>query len=155
MALQLDVFLLDRQRGAASNQKLLANDVYTADHLGHRVLYLNPGIHLDKVKRIVLEQEFEGTGTPIIHIEAGAHTRLTNFIPERIINTWRRGFFDDLLMTPLKGAVTITQVNRIPLTVREHLNLNVPWTLEELLHVHHRRAKGRLRFGLGYLNRGQ
>ena len=144
MAFQGDVFLFDRQRRAAGNQQLLSDDIDATDHLGDRMLYLYPGVHLNKVKRVVLEQEFEGARTPIIHVETRTHACLTDFISQCVVNAWRRRLFDDLLVSALQGAIAIAQVNGIALPVGQYLNLDVTRTLQKFLHVHHGRAESGL-----------
>ena len=47
-AVQLDVLLDDRERLAGGDEDLLADDVDPADHLGHAVLDLDAGVHLEE-----------------------------------------------------------------------------------------------------------
>ena len=47
-AVQLDVLLGDRERLAGGDQDLLADDVDAGDHLGHAVLDLDAGVHLEE-----------------------------------------------------------------------------------------------------------
>src|SRR3546814_5736988 len=60
-----DVFLPDRQLLAAGDQQLLAHQVDAGDPLGHRVLDLDAGVHLDEVEAAVLEQELERAGAAV------------------------------------------------------------------------------------------
>ena len=50
----------------------------------------------------------------------------------------RRRFLDELLVTPLDRAVPLAEMDDVAVRVREHLHLDVPRVLEELLHVHGR-----------------
>ena len=68
-------------------------------------------------------------------------------------NAWGRRLFDDLLVAPLHGAVTLAQVDGVTVLVGQHLDLDVARVLQELFHVHGRVAKGRARFRLGHLHR--
>ena len=52
-------------------------------------------------------------------------------------------------MASLHGAVSLTQVDDIPMMVGQDLNLNVPRVLQELLHVDLGVVKGCCRLGLG------
>jgi hypothetical protein len=52
-------------------------------------------------------------------------------------------------MAALHGAVALTQVNHIALAVSEHLEFDVPRTLQELLHVHLIVAERGARFSTG------
>src|SRR5690606_41494354 len=64
------VLLPDRQLLAGGDHQLLADQVDAGDHLGDRVLDLDPGVHLDEVEAPVLEQELEGAGAAVADAEA-------------------------------------------------------------------------------------
>ena len=119
------------------------------------MLNLHPGVHLDKVKRVVFEQELKRARTAIPHVEAGAHTGIANLVAQGIIDTGGWRLLDDFLMAALQRAVAITEMNRIALPVRQHLNFDVARPLQEFLHVDNRRAEGGLGLGLGHLYRGE
>ena len=59
------IFLLDAERFTTGNQQLLLNNIHTGNHLRHRVLYLNTGVHFDKVVAAIFVKEFEGAGTAV------------------------------------------------------------------------------------------
>ena len=119
------------------------------------MLNLHPGVHLNKVKRVVFEQELKRARAAIPHVEAGTHTGISNLVAQGIIDTrgWR--LLDDFLVAALQRAVAITEMNRIALPVRQYLDFDVARPLQEFLHVHDRRAKGRLGLGLCHLYRGE
>ena len=119
------------------------------------MLNLHTGVHLDKVKPVVFEQELKGAGTAIAHVQTRSHTSVPDLIAQGIINTGSRRLLNDFLVAPLQRAVAIAQMNRIALPVRQYLNLDVARPLQEFLHVHDRRAKGRLGLGLCHLYRGE
>src|SRR3546814_15820675 len=73
-----DVFLPDRQLLAAGDQQLLAHQVDAGDPLGHRVLDLDAGVHLDEVEAAVLEQELERAGAAVADADAGIHADLAD-----------------------------------------------------------------------------
>ena len=50
---------------------MLTNNINTGNLLGNGVLYLNPGVHFDKVKFTVFVEEFEGARTLVAHLHAG------------------------------------------------------------------------------------
>ena len=56
-------------------------------------------------------------------------------------------------MTPLHGAIALTEVNRILVLVRQDLDLDVTRILQILFHVDRRIAKCGTRLGLGHLHR--
>ena len=47
---------------------LLAHQVEAGDHLGHRMLDLQPGVHLDEVELAVLPQELDRARAAIAHV---------------------------------------------------------------------------------------
>ena len=60
----------------------------------------------------------------------------------------RRRFLDDLLVAALHGAIALAQMHDVAVIVGEHLELDVPRLLQELLHVDLRIAEGGERLGL-------
>ncbi len=59
----MNILLAQRQRLAGCDQHLLANEVEPGDHLGHRVLDLDTGVHLEEVVvTIPREQALDGSG---------------------------------------------------------------------------------------------
>ena len=74
----LDVLLPDRQLLATGDQQLLAHQVDAGDQLGHRMLHLDAGVHLDEVEAAVLEQELEGAGAAVADADAGIDADLAD-----------------------------------------------------------------------------
>ena len=68
VAVELDLVLRAGQAFAGGDADLLAHQVDAADHLGHRMLDLEPGVHLDEVEFAVLVEEFDGAGAAIAHL---------------------------------------------------------------------------------------
>ncbi len=50
MPIDLDVLLLIAQRFTISDTDLLLDDIDPGDHLGHRMLDLNPRVHLHEIE---------------------------------------------------------------------------------------------------------
>ena len=67
-------------------------------------------------------------------------------------DAWSRRFFKHFLVSPLHGAVTVTQMDRIALAVGQYLNLDVAWILQEFFQIDNAAAEEGLGFGLGYIN---
>ena len=65
------------------------------------------------------------------------------------INAWCRRFFDQFLMTTLRGAVAVVEMNGIPVLVAQHLDLDVTTVLQKLLEIDRRITKR----GAGFLCR--
>ena len=62
----LDVVLGERQRLARGDAQLLLDEVDAGDQLGHRVLDLQPGVHLEVVELAVLVEELDGAGVDVV-----------------------------------------------------------------------------------------
>ena len=63
-----DVALLEREVGAGGDADLLEDQVDVGDHLGHRMLDLDAGVHLDEIELAVLVQEFDGADAEIVDV---------------------------------------------------------------------------------------
>jgi hypothetical protein len=55
------------------------DDVDAGDHLGHRMLDLHAGVHLDEVELAVLVEKLEGAGAAVADLTAGLHAALGHF----------------------------------------------------------------------------
>ncbi|MNF72928.1 hypothetical protein D3C84_549180 [compost metagenome] len=149
MATDADVLLGDRQGLAGGDAQLLLDEIHTGDHLGDRVLDLDPGVHLDEVELAVLVQELEGARTAVADFETGAHAALTDELAHLFGDAGCRRLFHHLLVTALHGAVPLTQIEGGTLTVCQHLDLDVARVLQVFLHVDHVVLEELARFGFG------
>ncbi len=148
----LDVLLAELERLAGGDAQLVIDDVDARDHLGHGVLDLDAGVHLDEIERPVLVEELESAGAAIANVEAGldadASDRLSLFRGDE-----RGGaLLEHLLVPPLHGAIALPQMHRVALTVGENLDLDVARALEVLFHVHLIVAEGSARLLAGEVN---
>ena len=66
MAADLHVVLGERQRLAGGDAQLLLNQVKPGHQLGHRVLHLEAGVHLQVPELAVLIQELHGAGVGVV-----------------------------------------------------------------------------------------
>ena len=60
--------LAERERPAQRNQDLLLDQVDPGDLLGHGMLHLDAGIHLQEVELAVLVQEFDRPSIDVAHL---------------------------------------------------------------------------------------
>ena len=67
MTVKLHLVLRAGQAFAGRDADLLADQVDVADHLGDRMLDLQPGIHLDEVEFAVFVKELDRTRAAIAH----------------------------------------------------------------------------------------
>ena len=72
MSVDADILLIDWERLPVGNLQLHGNKVVSRDHLSHRVFYLQPGIHLQKIERVVaVEQKLNGAGAAVVYCLCG------------------------------------------------------------------------------------
>ena len=105
------------------------------------MFHLNTRIHFDKEKLPILIEKLERACTGIAHVNTSLYARVTHFLSQCFGNARRWRLFDNFLVTPLQRAISITQMHRVALSIRENLYLDVPRPLQKLFHVDNGRAK--------------
>lgn len=115
-----------------------AHQIHAPHLFGDAVLYLQTGVHFQKVETLVftVEDEFHGAGTAVIHgfcqfDRSGAKRFGHSFGQVR-----RRGFFENFLVAALHRAIAYAEGDHFTATVAEHLNFQVPCALDVLLDEH-------------------
>jgi len=68
---RLNIALTQTQRLAGGNPNLLPDDIDAVDHLGHRVLDLDPRVHLHEIDVGAADQKFKGARARILHCAPG------------------------------------------------------------------------------------
>jgi hypothetical protein len=144
-----------RQFLAGGDGQLRLDQIDAGDQFGDRMLDLDARVHLNEVELAVLVEELERAGTAIADRAAGLDAALAHLPALFGRDARRRGFLDDLLMAALHRAVALAQTDHVAVMVAEHLKLDVPRILEELLHIDRVVAEGGQRFGLGHRDRAQ
>ena len=147
MAGELDVLLLHRQRLARRDPDLLAHQVEAGDGLGHRMLDLQSGVHLDEVELAVFPQELDRARAAIAHVGHGLGADAAHAFPLARADHGRGGFLQHLLVAALQRAVAFPQMDRMTLAVAEHLEFDVARIAEIFLDIDGVVAECRLRFG--------
>src|SRR3984957_16312489 len=148
-ALEGHLPLLERELLAHRHPDTFFHQVNAGDHLGHAVLDLDAGVHLDKIKLAVAgEQKFHRADVRIADDFSRAHSSLAHLLAQARSQNRARRLLDDFLMTPLNRTVALAKVNRVALQVGENLKLDVTHTLEIFLEVHFLRAERRLGLAL-------
>ena len=96
---------------AGGNADLLLHDVDASDHLGDRVLHLQPRIHFHEVEAPAgIHQELERSGVGGWTARAASTTTPTS-AAHLVGQCHRRRLLDQLLMPPLNGALPLAQVH--------------------------------------------
>ncbi len=124
-ASQLDVVLGEAEREPGSDPYLLLHDIDPRDHLRHRVLHLDAGVHFEEVELPVLPEELYRSCSFIAHGAGGVDCHLSHASARCGIQRRGRRFLYELLVPPLNGAFPLAQVDDVPLRVGEDLELDV------------------------------
>ena len=160
MALQRHLRLRQRQTFARRDPELPFHQIEAGDRLGHRVLNLQPRIHLHEPEAVGFEplgavgDEFHGAGALITdrlgrrdrgraHLRAqlGAHAR-------------RRRLLDNFLMAALQRAVALVEMDDMAVAVGEDLHFDMARRIDVFFDQHAGVAEGRLRLAHRGFERG-
>jgi hypothetical protein len=137
VALDRQLLLRQRQRFPGSNPQLPFDQIQPGDHLGHRMLDLQPGVHFHEVEvAVFVGDEFHRAGIHIADRPRRRNRGVAHFAAALSRHSRCRRLLEDLLMTALHRAVALEQIHAMPLRVRKHLHLDVPRTGEILLDQH-------------------
>ena len=154
-AVRQDGVLRERERLARRHAELPFDEIETGNRLGDRVLDLQPGIHLHEIEGRVLaqrtagNQELDGAGPAIGDLPRRLQRSLGRPGAQGIRKIDRRRLLDDFLAAPLQRAFALEKVNRVAVIVAEHLHLDMPGRLDQLLHQQPAVAESRLRLAAG------
>mmetsp|Transcript_35042 Transcript_35042/g.87019 ORF Transcript_35042/g.87019 Transcript_35042/m.87019 type:complete len:200 (-) Transcript_35042:752-1351(-) len=125
------------QRGAFADGELGLDEVSRGDLLGDGVLHLQPCVDLDEVVPVVLvKQELNSAGILVADVLGQLDGVRKDLLAYLVGQEWRWGDLHDLLVPPLDGAVPLEQVHHVAVVVAHDLHLDVPPSLDQLLHKH-------------------
>ena len=133
MAVQPDLALCQRQFFAERHAQLPLDEIDAGDQLGHGMLDLQAGVHLDEEHVPAVGDEFDGAGAEIVDGTGSLARRLANSLALRGIERRRWCLFDHLLMPPLQGTFALEQGEQITVAVADDLHLDVPWIIDIFL----------------------
>ena len=135
VAAQLDLLLGDRERLAGGDQDLLADDVDAGDHLGHAVLDLDPGVHLEEEVLVADLHALDRAGAAVADRGGRVGGDLADPLAHLGVDVRARRLLDHLLVAALDRAVALAEVDHVAVRVGEHLDLDVARVLEVALEV--------------------
>ena len=132
---------------ALGDADLLADQVEAGDRLGHRMLDLEPGVHLDEVEFAILVEELDRAGAAIAHVGHRLGDEPAHMLA--LLGRDRRGgrLLQHLLVAPLQRAVALAEVDGVALAVAEDLELDVARVAEIFLDIDGVVAERALGFG--------
>ena len=125
MAVDLQVFLLERHIHARRDPDLLAHEVHAKDGLGHRVFDLQARVHLDEKEFSLFIEKFDGACADIVDLGHRIGANLANPCPFLGADGGAGGFFQYLLVAALQRTVALAQMHRAALAVTKHLHFDM------------------------------
>jgi hypothetical protein len=129
VAAQDDGVLGQAQRLARGDAQLLLDEVEAGDELRHRVLDLEPGVHLEEEvlgRPVGGDDELDGAGADVTAGERRPDGRGAHRLALRRRQQRGRRLLDHLLVPPLEAALALAEVDAAAVAVGEHLDLDVP-----------------------------
>src|SRR5439155_21322296 len=102
---------------------------------GHRMLHLEPGVHLEEVELGARDQELRGSRAAIAHSLRDRDRCRLEPLAQRIARARRWRLLDHLLVAPLERALALEQVERAAPAVAQDLHLHVAGAPEPLLEI--------------------
>src|SRR5919197_197782 len=131
------------------------DEVEAGDLLGHRVLDLEPGVHLEEGEAAVLvDDALHGSRVDVARLLGERHRRLADPGPELRVDDGRGGLLDQLLMSTLHRAVPLAQEGHGAVRVGQDLGLDVVRSVEVALEEDLGAAEVRLGLPRRALQRG-
>ena len=127
---------------------LTLNQITAGDLLGHRVLNLQSGIHLDEVVIVVSVQQKLDCSRILVADESGQFQCVGQYGLSRGRVQRGRSDFDDFLVSPLHRTVALIQMNDVTIVIAQQLHLNVSRIFDEALDEHVTIAERGQRFRL-------
>ena len=141
-----DLLLPQAEPVAGGDADLLGDEVDAGEHLGDRVLDLDPAVDLDEVEApLRVEQELERPGALVAGGHHAADGEVAQPLASGVVHRRRRPLLDDLLVAALHRAVALPEVHAVAVAVDDDLHLDVPRLLDPLLEVDRVVAEGGLR----------
>src|SRR5947207_5642478 len=126
MAAHREIFLSQRQSLAGSDTQLPFDKVETGDHFGDRVLNLQTGVHLHEIEvAFAIEEELHRARADVADRAGSLAGRFAQRFALRTRDQRSGGFFNDLLMTALYGAVAFEETDNVALGIAEDLDFHV------------------------------
>ncbi len=132
---------------ALGDEDLGADDVDAGDLLGHRVLDLHAGVHLDEVELagVAVHQELDGAGAFVVGGAGDLEAERADVVALLLGQVGGGRALDDLLVAALDRAVALPEVVDRPELVAEDLHLDVAGVEDHLLQIALAVAEGRHR----------
>ena len=133
MAVEPHIRLAEAERLARRDPQLLLDEVETRDRLGHRVLHLQPRVHLEE-EELPPRRSSRNSTVPAFGYPARPGQAQRPPRPSRSRSVARHGrrrrLLDQLLVAPLDAALALAEVDQVPVRIAQDLDLDVPGSLD-------------------------
>jgi len=125
------------------HQYLVLHQVTPGDHLRHRMLHLDTGVHLDEVVvPFAVHEELDGTGIEVPDMAGDLQGGSAELLPLGLGKAECRGKLHHLLVAALHRAVTLEEVHQVAMGIAEDLDLDMLGVLDVALQENRRVAEG-------------
>ena len=115
--------------------QLLPHEVNPRDHLGHGMLDLQAGVHLQEEELAARPEELDRAGPTVVHGVPRTQRDLAHGPPRVLVEDARGGLLHELLVAALDRALALEEVHAVAVAVKHHLDLHVPRGVEVALQV--------------------
>ena len=137
---------------ALRDENLRLHQVDAGDHFGDGVLDLDARVDFDEIPLLGIDvvEEFDGAGVAVVGFARQANRGFAQLVAYagREIRCGRD--FDDFLMAPLHGTITLVQVQQIAVIVGENLHFQVAGARQIFFQEHAGIAERGARFALRF-----
>ena len=125
----------EAERLARRHPQLPLDEVEAGHELGHGVLDLQPGVHLQEEELSPLEEELHGAGVDVVAGLGDGDRRLAHGAAHVVGEFGGRALFHQLLVAPLWRAVALAEPDGVAVGVGHDLHLDVARPVQVLLDV--------------------
>ena len=109
------------------------HQVDSGDLFCHCVLDLETRVYFDEVVLVLGDEELDGARVQVVDVPRDLQRIVVQPLAHDGVQVRCRSDLDDLLMTSLHGAISLVQMDDVPLEVAENLDLDVRHVIEILL----------------------
>ena len=129
------VVLAEPERLAGGDPELVRDEVASGHGLGHRVLDLEPRVHLEEGRFAALrDEELARAGADVADLAREGEGGIRRAGARRSgVDGGRRRLLEDLLVAALERAVALAEVDAVPVGIEQDLDLDVAGALGQPL----------------------
>src|SRR5215467_3097407 len=120
----------------AGKSDLQLDKVQTGNHLGHRVLHLDAGVHFEKIEAMIgIDYELNCSSAHVTLLPSERDRGLSHCVAHRVRKSWRGTFLDNFLKPALDRALALEEMHGASIAKSKHLDLNVTGGVDELFQI--------------------